>query len=143
MPLTNEHEAIRVCYEDEKFSVEQIASDRGMEVAVVKAALMAASSQYRKQFKKDDEDEIEDFSSQDLRDANNTIRYLNNHAETEELRFKAATYIRDDKKGRKEVVKTLQQPFNLLVFNEAMQTARQAREERRSINVQSQVTQAA
>ena len=42
------------------------------------------------------------------------------------MKFKAATYIRDDKKGRKEVVKLMQgNTFNILQFNEAMGKVRE------------------
>lgn len=101
---------------------EQIAIDRDMELAAVKAGLMQCSSVYRKDCGREDTDDEElNFSNQDLRDMNEVIKRTALYAEDERLRFQAAVYIRDDKKGRKEIVKQMgNQTFNILQFNEGL-----------------------
>lgn len=101
---------------------EQIATDREMELTAVKAGLMQCSSVYRKDCGREDTDEEElNFSNDDLRAVNEVILQTALYGEDPHLKFKAATYIRDDKKGRKEIVKQMgSQIFNILQFNEEL-----------------------
>jgi hypothetical protein len=128
--MTGEQESIRVAYETLSMTPDEIAEDRGLEVASVKASLMATSGQYRKDCGQEpvEEDRL-NFSDADLADVNDVILQTAKYAEDPNLRFKAATYIRDDKKGRKEVVKQMgNQSFNILVFNEQMAKLREAKQ---------------
>jgi len=112
----------------EGLTPEQIAEDRDLDIVAVKACLMQNSAQYRKDCGKEDEAEDNlNFSNEELRRANEVIFGLAIAAESEELRFKAATYVRDDKKGRKEVVKAVAgQQFNIMMINEKMAQVRDA-----------------
>lgn len=122
-----ELEQLRVAYETLGMSPEEIASDRELDVAAVKAGLMQVSSSYRKACNAAPLDDSRlNFSDQDLEDVNDVIRRLAHYAESEELQFKAATYIRDDKKGRKEVVRAVgNTTFNILAFNENLKAMRE------------------
>ena len=119
--MTSELQQIKSSYEELGMSPEEISVDRELDLVAVKAALMQSSSKYRKACGK--EDEVEDnlnFNNEQLQRANDVIYELAMAAEDEHLRFKAATYIRDDKKGRKELVKQVQgMSFNILNFNQS------------------------
>ena len=128
--MSGEQESIKVAYEQLGMTPEEISEDRGLEVAAVKASLMATSGGYRKACGQEPEDEDSlNFSDADLRDVNEVILQTAKYAEDPYLKLKAAIYIRDDKKGRKEVVKQMgNQSFNILVFNEQMAKIREAKQ---------------
>jgi len=128
--MTGEQESIRVAYETLGMTPDEISEDRGLEVASVKASLMATSSKYRKACGQEPEEEDKlNFSDQDLQDVNEIILQTAKYAEDPNLRFKAAVYIRSDRKGRLEPVKQLaNQSFNILVFNEQIAKLREAKE---------------
>ena len=128
--MSGEQESIRVAYEQLKMTPDEIAEDRSLEVASVKASLMATSGVYRKDCGQEpvEEDRL-NFSDADLADVNEIIMQTAKYAEDPNLKFKAACYVRDDKKGRKEVVKQMgNQSFNILVFNEQMAKLREAKQ---------------
>lgn len=119
---------IKTAYEDSGLTPEAIANDLGFQVVAVKAKLMQISSKYRKDCGQEplDEDEL-NFSNEELKEANQIILDIARHSEREDLKFKAATYIRDDKKGRKEVVRAVQNnQFNICdSFNQQLTNARE------------------
>lgn len=117
-----EMSAIKTAYEVEGMSPEEIAQDRGFDVAAVKAGLMQYSSKYQKACGKEEEAEEElNFSNEQLQRVNDVIFELAMGAEDPHLRFKAATYVRDDKKGRKEVIKNVAgNNFNVLMINQQL-----------------------
>jgi len=129
--MSSENLQIKVSYEELGMSPEEIAEDRELDINAVKAALMQTSAQYRKACGAEDEDEAAlNFSDQDLKQVNEVIKQIAMFGEDDNLRLKAAMYIRDDKKGRKEVVKAVGgQQFNILMFNEAMKQVRGAASE--------------
>lgn len=119
---------LRNAYESEGMTPLQIAEDQSLDVTAVKAKLMQISSKYRKDCgQEEDEDSELNFNNSDLKTVNKIIMDLAISAEDEHLRFKAATYIRDDKKGRKEVVKAMRDTgnFNILNINQMLITARE------------------
>ena len=125
--MSIECEQIKVCYEQLGMTVEQIAEDRGLDVIATKAALMQSSAQYRKACGQEppQEDRL-NFNEEQLEQVNKVIYELALASEDDHLRFKAATYIRDDKKGRKDIVKAVQGgQYNILMFNEQMQGIRE------------------
>ena len=125
--MTTELSALRVAYEDEGMSPEEIAQDRALDLTAVKAGLMQCSAKYRKDCGKESEeiDEL-NFNNEDLRRVNEVILDLALGAEDEHLRAKMACYVRDDKKGRKEVVRNIQgSNFNVLFINEQMRKVRE------------------
>lgn len=125
--MTAELTTLKVAYEEEGMSPEEIASDRGLDVAAVKAGLMQVSAKYRKDCGKEEETKDDlNFSDDHLRRVNEVIYDLALSSEDEHLRFKAATYIRDDKKGRKEVAKSMGgNNFNILMLNEQLAKVRE------------------
>ena len=129
--MSSEVEQIKIAYETLDMSPEQIAEDRELDIVAVKAALMQGSSKYRKACGQEEEGKDElNFSDEQLLDANKVIHELMMGSEDENIRLKAAMYLRDDKKGRKEVVKQVGgQQFNILLFNQAMKQVRGGAEE--------------
>jgi hypothetical protein len=120
----NELQAIVSAYEQEKMSPEDIAQDRDLDIAAVKGALMQGSSLYRKACGEENESggDTHNFSNDDLSRVNQVILDLALGSEDEHLRFKAATYIRNDKKGRLEPAKVLQgSGINVLMINKLIQ----------------------
>lgn len=117
---------IKAAYEVNGMLPDEIADDLGYEVPAIKAKLMQISSAYRKACGVEpvDEDRL-NFSEDQLLAVNRVIFELAIGAEDEHLRGKMATYVRDDKKGRKEIVKNVgNNTFNIVTFNESIQQAR-------------------
>lgn len=124
--MSNELEQIRSSYEVLGMTPEEIAEDRSLDIAAVKAGLMQSSAKYRKSCNVESEDEDGlNFSDNDLRYVNKVIKEIALASEDDNLRLKAAIYIRDDKKGRKEVKQAVNNmQFNILQFNQEMQKVR-------------------
>jgi hypothetical protein len=137
--MTTELLAIKTAFEDEEMSPEDIAESRGMDLAAIKAGLMQCSSKYRKLCGKEAENEDNlNFTADEQQRIMDVIRDLALGADDESLRFKAAIYIRDDFKGRKDVVKNMNgQQFNILMINEKMKQVRSVTEgiKQKAINV--------
>ena len=125
-----ELESIRTGYETLKLTPEQIAEDRNLTVEAVKAALLNCSSAYRRAAKVAPEDDSRyNFTSEQLVHVNEEIFRLAIYAEDENVRTKNCHYLRDDKKGRKEIHNVLGgNTFNILAFNQTMQRAREGAE---------------
>ena len=127
---------IKVSYEVNEMTVEEIAQDQDMEIIAVKAALMNSSPKYRKDCGVESlEENDHNFSNNELDCINKIIVETALCAETPDgsidwrTRLDAAKYIRDDKKGRKEVVKQLaNNTFNLFQFNEQMAKIREMKQ---------------
>jgi len=125
--MTQELATIKTAYEQENMTPEEIAEDRALDLAAVKAGLMQCSSVYRKNCGKEDEeiDEL-NFSRDEQRRVRDALLDLALGADDPHLQFKALTYVRDDAKGRKDVVKQLGgQNFNILMINEKMRQVRE------------------
>lgn len=121
-------ERIKSLYENEQLSPEEIAKEEGFNLIAVKAKLMQISSLYRKDSGKEPlaNDEL-NFSDAELKEVNQIIMDTARAAETSDgaidwrVRLKAAFYIRDDKKGRKEVKQALSTTnFNILSLNDKL-----------------------
>ena len=121
---------IQTAYEQEGLSPEEIADCQGLELTAVKAGLMSVSSVYRKACGQEDEkEETLNFSNDQLKQVNEVIFETALAADDPYLRFKAATYVRDDKKGRKEVVKNVQNAgINIFMINEKLKQIRAVKE---------------
>lgn len=114
-------EQIVTAFEVNQMSPEEIASEFDCEVAAVKSVLMQSSSLYRKACKSDDSLTFtDDEARQALQAISNIVRY----SEDEHLKLRAAIYIRDDKKGRLDVVKaSTGLNINLIAVNDQMRRA--------------------
>ena len=125
--MSNELEQLKISYETLGMSPEDIAADRDLDLGAVKAGLMQCSSVYRRDCgQKESSEDVLNFSDDDLVAVNKVIKEIALGSEDDNLRLKAAIYIRDDKKGRNEVQKAVSgMNFNILQFNQYMQKARQ------------------
>ena len=122
---------IKTLYEIHELSPDEIAEDQNLDVIAVKAKLMQVSSKYRKACST--EPEYQDrlnFSDEQLEEMDNIILDVARNAARVDgspdykVRLEAATYVRDDKKGRKEAKKQVAgMSFNLLAINEQIQKA--------------------
>lgn len=127
---------LKVAYEENNMTPAQIAEDQDLDVVAVKAKLMQVSAKYRKDCGHEDEnDDGLNFSNDDLMKVNQVILEVALCAETPDgtpdyrARLNAATYIRDDKKGRKDVRQAIQNTqFNIFDINTQLQSMRQGAE---------------
>lgn len=133
---------IVTAFEELGMTPEEIALDQDLDISAVKASLMQFSVKYKNllngiNVKPDDLD----FQDQELREANTVILDLMRYSTDDKLRGKLACYVRDDKKGRLDAKQSLLQDMNntfnvnVLVFNERLQKAKEAR--KRAIDVPS------
>lgn len=128
--MTAEAESIKAAFEVSRMTPEQIAADRELDIVAVKAALMQCSSTYRKACGSEPEDEDAlNFSDEQLKKVNEEIYMLAVYSSDEHVKTKNLHYIRDDKKGRKDIKSHLtNNTFNILNFNESLQKAREMKE---------------
>lgn len=123
--MTAANQQIITAFEDLQLTPEEIAREQELEITAVKAVLMQFSSVYRKMCKVESDSEAEfNFKDHELAVANQSIAELAAYAENEAVRLKAAIYLRDDRKGRLDAVKTLSGlNINVLTINEQMKKA--------------------
>ena len=117
---------IIAAYEVNNMTPEQISEDMGFTVEGVKAKLMSISTKYRKScgMECQDEDEI-NFSRDEQVRIKNELYNLAMGTEDEHLKGKLLLQLRDDGKGRKDVVKQMgSTTFNMFQFNDMLQQAR-------------------
>lgn len=138
--MTAELTTIKTAYEQENMTPEEIAEDRGLDLAAVKAGLMQVSANYRKACGKEElEEDTLNFSRDEQQRVKDALLDIGLGADDDHLRFKALVYIRDDAKGRKDVVKNIGgQNFNILMINEKMKQVREVADRikgQRAINV--------
>ena len=124
--MSAELNAIKVAYEEEGLSPEFIAEDRQLDITAVKAALMQSSSKYRKDCGMEEEEGDElNFSKDEQRRVKDMMMDLALGAEDEHLRAKLCVIVRDDAKGRRDVVKNMSgNNFNVLFLNEQLSKVR-------------------
>lgn len=133
MSLGSTDTQIKECYENLGLSPSLIAEQLSFDEGAVKAKLMCISSKYRKDCGKEDKEEDDlNFTKDQLRDINTVFIEAALTATNQDgspdwrVRLDAAKYVRDDKKGRKDIKAQLAgNTFNILNFNEAIQAARQ------------------
>jgi hypothetical protein len=125
------HKQIVESYEQMGMLPEEIAVDQELEIVAVKAVLMQESSLYRKDCKKDISDKL-NFNESEDEEMKNIIldcarsATLPDGSVDHRTRLKAATYVRDDRRGRLEPARMIQKgpTLNLLTINESIQQAR-------------------
>lgn len=115
-------------YEKLHLSLEDLASEHSISITEVKMMLTQYSSIYRADCKDTSKagNRDLDFSDDDLDTANQVIRSIVASTDDEHLKFKAAKYIREDKKGRLDINKAIQKiGVDLSTFNRHMQQMRE------------------
>ncbi len=129
--MNSSFEQIKTAYEVANLTVEQIALDQDLDEAVIKAALMHCSSKYRKACgQEDEEDDRLNFSKVQQSDVTQAIYELAMTTEDEHVKSKLLMYIRDDCKGRKDIVRGLaNNTFNVLQINQSIQAAKRLAKE--------------
>lgn len=122
MTAANQH--IVTCFEQLGMTPEQIAETEQLELVAVKSILYQCSGAYREQIK---QNRSLDFSDEQLDEANVAIANIMRYSEDEHLKLRAALYLRDDKKGRKDRVNGLKQlNINITQINQhLLQVAQQ------------------
>ena len=101
----------------------EIAESRDMSITSVKAALLSVSPRYRRDAGENPELGFDDGEVSDARSVIvNTMRY----AEDEKLRYNAAIFMFNEKKGRNDVHKQLGgNKFDIFAFNTNFQQVRE------------------
>lgn len=113
-------------------SPEQIAQDRELDIAAVKAALSQSSAAFRTVCRRDITDEDLNFTNEESLLVKNQLLQLALTSEHDHIRLSASKYIRDDKKGRLDAAAKMP-TFNILMINE---TLRKAREQTQAVKQQ-------
>lgn len=129
--MTCIHDQIKTAYEVSAMTPQEIAEDQELDITAVKAALMQCSSKYRKDcgLEEEKKDDL-NFSDDQLRDVTQALYQLGMSTDDEHLKFKCLTYIRDDKKGRRETVRQMAgNTYNILQLNQQIQEARRVANE--------------
>jgi hypothetical protein len=124
--MTAANTQIVTSYEDHDLTPEQIAKDQELDLDAVKATLMQFSAKYRREAKVDDQ---LNFSEQGLVAANQVIEQIMQYSEDDNLRLRAAMYIRNDKKGRLDATQMRGLNISVIQFNERLIKARQSVQE--------------
>jgi hypothetical protein len=129
--MTAANQQIITAFEELDMTPEEIAAEQDLELTSVKAILMQFSGLYREQCKvKDDLN----FTDEEEVAARQVITNIARYSEDERLRLRAAIYIRDDKKGRLDVVKQMNGlNINVIHFNDQMKRAIAAKERAKQI----------
>jgi hypothetical protein len=132
--MTAQDEYIKTAFEIHGMTPAQIAEDQELDITAVKAKLLSISTVFRKACRQENLEEEEfNFSDDELKEIDSIILDCARNAtypngETDfKTRLSAATYVRDDKKGRKEARNTVQTlNFNVLSLNEKLKAANDA-----------------
>lgn len=121
---------IKTSYEVNNMTPEQIADDLGFSVTAIKAKLMQCSSVYRKACGQEDEVEDElNFTKEEQINIKRELYQLALGTDDEHLKGKLLLELRDDGRGRKDIVKKMiNMPFNILQINNVLQQARNGAE---------------
>jgi hypothetical protein len=115
------HKTIVRAYEELHLSLEEIAEEHEVSITEIKMMLLQYSSKYRNDIKecssKDTSNKL-DFDDDEQLQAKEVIKRVMIETEDEHLKLRAALYVRDDGKGRKDVDKNLQKiGVRLFEFN--------------------------
>lgn len=130
--MLGSHKQIVTMYEMEGALPEEIAEDQQIELSAVKAVLMQESTMYRKDCKKDYDNEKLNFSNSEDEEMKNIIldcarsATLPDGSVDHRTRLKSAIYVRDDRRGRLEPARMINKgpTLTLLTINGEIQKAR-------------------
>lgn len=114
-------------YEESGLDPEQIAEALDLEVSAVKFCLTAHSVSYRKMLNSQEKQELPgDFLDEDFSNAANAIKELI-FSEDDHIRYRAAKFIYNEKKGRNDLKEINSVNFNVHLINEQMRKAIEAK----------------
>lgn len=120
---------LKVAYEQEHMTLEEIAEDQKLDIIAVKSGLMQTSAQYRKDIGSEtDASKALDFTEDQKAIVNAHLFKLATDAESEKVQAQVCQYLRDDFMGRKDVSRLLKgmgNTFNIVNFNDAIKAARE------------------
>lgn len=120
---------LKVAYEQEHMTLEEIAEDQKLDIIAVKSGLMQTSAQYRKDIGSEtDDSKALDFTEDQKAIVNAHLFKLATEAESEKVQAQVCQYLRDDFMGRKDVSRLLKgmgNTFNIVNFNDAIKAARE------------------
>lgn len=121
--MTGEVAQIVKSYENLHLSLEDIAKDSGFPVDEIKSVLLQYSVLYRKEMKAGNN--FKDYTDEEALAAKHAIVSIMQSTDDDNLKFRAAKLIRDDKLGRKDIAKNMKGlNVNVFLFNEQMKRAR-------------------
>ncbi len=141
--MTAANEQIVEAYETLGMSPEEISEDQSLDIVAIKAVLMQCSTLYRKECQVKEEN---NFTTEQERLAIDVIsQIVAGYTEADEnTRLRAAMFLRNDRRGRLDVVKqSAGLNINVLMMHEQMKKAIAAMERAKtakSIDVVSSVT---
>ena len=117
------------CYEELHLDLQAIVEQfPDFDIAEIKTVLISYSTLYRHDIKMSEGSNL-DFKDDELAEVTRGIIELARNTEDENLKFRVLRYIRNDKKGRLDVMKNLTGlRINVLEFNERFQKALRAEE---------------
>lgn len=119
--MSGANQSIVTLYEIEGLTPEQIADAEGWELGAVKSILMQCSEMYNAKLKTKEED---GFSDQEALAARKVIANIAQYGEDEQLRLRAAMYVRNDKKGRLDIAQASKGlNINVTMINAGIQKA--------------------
>lgn len=124
--MTAINEQIVSAFEELEMTPEQIAQDQDLDVTAVKSVLLQFSAKYRGVCRANPESPL-NFTEDEAVRARKVIVELMDYAEDENLRFRAACRVQDDRKGRLDGPKLMQGlNINVLQINERFKKAMEA-----------------
>lgn len=127
--LTGLNQQIVTAFESEGMTVTEIAEAFEVELLAIKATLFQFSPKFREDLKNADKSSDMDFKDNDLIEANQAMMRIARCAEAEDpnLSFRIYKYVRNDKKGRLDILSGIRNlNMNVAVFNERLIQAREA-----------------
>ena len=139
--MTSANEQVITAFEVNGMSPEEIALDLDLDLLAVKAILHQNSSDFRKAAKDDDTLQFKTSEAEEMKAIIlNIARY---EEDDQHLKFKAAKFVLEDKKGRLDVGKELgHNTFNFQInnFKEQMAKALQAAERTKAMIIDTTAT---
>ncbi len=139
MPSSGDIQIVTM-YEELGFSPEEIAEDLDYDIVAVKSSLISHSKKYASLFTTKDvltpeqaEANKELFTDDDMRVAANVMKDLATGAEAENVKFRAAEFIINERKGRNDIKALKETQVNIVMFNEQIARAKAVQEKMRAM----------
>lgn len=112
---------IKVAYEENEMSPEEIAGEFGFDLTAVKVALSRTSAKYRKDVKAGAE---EDISDDEFREIKRVAKDLALYSENDAVRARMISFLWNEKKGRNNTEKAAPLKLTLIQINEQLRNVK-------------------